>query len=112
MKPRGTSTLPAVSAPIGEEEATETTLDLLDTFDVDYTLIDEVCCSGILEDVGYDVYRSKADAIIDRIRATGAKTLITGCPYCYRVFTNKPQYEGLSESGIEVVHISQFLGGY
>ncbi|MBW1817747.1 MAG: (Fe-S)-binding protein, partial [Deltaproteobacteria bacterium] len=92
-----------------EEEATETTLDLLDKFDVDYTLIDEVCCSGILEDVGYDVYQTKADAIIDRVRATGARTLLTGCPYCYRVFKNKPQYKGLAESGIDVVHISRFL---
>jgi Fe-S oxidoreductase len=41
--------------------------------------------------------------------ATGAKTVITGCPYCFRTFNNKAQYAGLRENGIQVVHISQFL---
>jgi len=92
-----------------EEEATEATLDLLDRLEVDYTLIDEACCTGILEDVGYAIHTAKADVIIDRVKATGAKTLITGCPYCYRTFKNKTQYKGLAESGIEVIHISRFF---
>jgi len=92
-----------------EEEATAATLDLLDRLEVDYTLIDEICCTGILEDVGYAIHTAKADAIIDRVKATGAKTLITACPYCYRTFRDKVQYKGLLESGIEIVHITQFL---
>ena len=40
-----------------EEEATEATLDLLDRLDVDYTLIDEACCSGVLEDVGHRIHQ-------------------------------------------------------
>lgn len=92
-----------------EEEATEATLDLLNHLKVDYTLIDEVCCSGILEEVGYAVYQSKAEDIINKVRATGARTLITGCPYCYRTFKNKSEYKDLVESGIKVIHISQFF---
>lgn len=92
-----------------EEEATRATLELLDRFNVDNTLIDEVCCSGILEDVGYDVSETKAHTIVERVRATGATTLITGCPYCYRTFKGKAPFSGLGESGIEVVHIAQFL---
>jgi Fe-S oxidoreductase len=92
-----------------EEEATEATLDLLDRSAIDYTLIDEVCCSGILEDIGYGLVQSKAASVVERVKATGAKTLITGCPYCYRTFKNKSEYKGLGDSGIEVVHISQFL---
>ena len=38
-----------------EDEATMAALDLLDRLQVDYTLIDEVCCSGVLEDVGYQI---------------------------------------------------------
>ncbi|MBW2116258.1 MAG: hypothetical protein JRH04_15910, partial [Deltaproteobacteria bacterium] len=46
---------------------------------------------------------------IEVISATGAKTVITGCPYCSRTFNNKPKYAELREKGINVMHISQFL---
>lgn len=92
-----------------EDEATMATLTLLDRLGVDFTLIDEVCCSGVLEDVGYSINENLAGTNIERILATGAKTVITGCPYCYRTFINKPQYAGLKEKGLRIVHLSQFL---
>ncbi|MBN1104999.1 MAG: (Fe-S)-binding protein [Deltaproteobacteria bacterium] len=92
-----------------EDEPTLATLDLLDRLQVDYTLIDEVCCSGVLEDVGFRINEDLARKNMDLILATGAKTVITGCPYCYRTFNNKPQYGELKERQIRVVHITQFL---
>jgi len=92
-----------------EDEATLATLDLLDKLDVDYTLIDEVCCSGVLEDVGYQINDDLARLNIERILKTGAKTIITGCPYCSRTFNNKTQYAELKDKGVQVLHISQFL---
>jgi Fe-S oxidoreductase len=92
-----------------ENEATEAALDLLDRLDVDYTLIDEVCCSGVLEDVGFQINEALARKNIDRILATGAKRVITGCPYCSRTFNSKPQYAELGEKGIEVLHLSQVI---
>jgi len=92
-----------------QDEATNATLDLLDRLSVDYTLIDEVCCSGVLEDVGFEINQDLARKNIDLILATGAKTVITGCPYCSRTFNKKPQYEQLMSEKIEVVHLSQFL---
>lgn len=92
-----------------EDESTMATLDLLDRLQVDYTLIDEVCCSGVLEDVGYEINDALAVKNIDKILHTGAKTVITGCPYCYRTFNNKAQYDQLLKEGIQVTHITQFL---
>ena len=92
-----------------EDEATMSTLDLLDRLDVDYTLIDEVCCSGVLEDVGYQINEDLAQKNIENILRLGARTVITECPYCFRTFNHKPQYAALRENGIRVVHISQFL---
>ena len=92
-----------------QDEASTATLDLLDRLSVDYTLIDEVCCSGVLEDVGFEINPDLARKNIDLILATGAKTVITGCPYCSRTFNKKPQYGRLTSEGIEVVHLSQFL---
>jgi Fe-S oxidoreductase len=95
-----------------EDEATRDTLDVLDHLKVDYTLIDEACCSGVLEDVGYSINEDHVKTNMARIFATGAKSVITGCPYCFRTFNNKPQYEPLREKGITVVHIAQFLSSY
>ena len=92
-----------------EDESTLATLDLLDRLQVDYTLIDEVCCSGVLEDVGYAINEDLARTNMERILATGAHTVLTGCPYCSRTFTNEAPYERLREAGIRVVHLSQFL---
>jgi Fe-S oxidoreductase len=92
-----------------EDESTEAALNLLDRLHVVYTLIDEVCCSGVLEDVGFEINEDLARKNIELILATGAKTVITGCPYCSRTFNNKPQYAELREKGVNVLHISQFL---
>jgi len=92
-----------------EEEATGDVLKLLDHLGVDYTLIDEVCCSGVLEDVGYQINEDLARKNTERVLSTGASTLITGCPYCYRTFRERPQYEDLRRKEIDIIHISQFL---
>ena len=75
-----------------EDEATLATLDVLDHLKVDYTLIDEVCCSGALGDVGFDVNERLARTNVDLILATGARTVVTGCPYCSRTFNGKEEY--------------------
>lgn len=92
-----------------EDEATEATLGLLEQLGVDYTLIDEACCSGVLEDVGYQISTDLARKNIERILDTGAKAIITGCPYCSRTFNNKTQYAALKDNGVKVLHLSQFL---
>ncbi len=92
-----------------EDEATMATLDLLDHLKVDYTLIEEVCCSGVLEDVGFQINQDLARKNVDMILATGAKAVITGCPYCSRTFNSKVQYQALKDEGVEIIHISQFL---
>ncbi len=94
-----------------EREATEAALEVLNHLGVDYTLIDEVCCSGVLEDVGFAIKPGLAEKNLELILATGAKTLVTGCPYCYRTFNNKQIYSPLKEAGVEILHLCQFLAG-
>jgi Fe-S oxidoreductase len=89
-----------------EEESVEETLRLLDLLHVDFTMIDEVCCSGVLEDVGYKIKDELAQQNVRELQKTGAKTLITTCPYCNRVFKEHPAYQNL---GLEPKHITQFL---
>ena len=94
-----------------EDQAAMETLDLLDRLTVNYTLIDEVCCSGVLEDLGYRANRNLAEKNIELMLATGAETVITGCPYCFRTFHGNSRYQRLRDAGVAVVHISQFLAG-
>jgi Fe-S oxidoreductase len=92
-----------------EDESTMATLALLDHLNVDYTLIDEVCCSGVLEDVGFQLNPALAEKNTDLILATGARTVVTGCPYCARTFNERKEYEGLKEKGLKIIHVSQLL---
>jgi Fe-S oxidoreductase len=92
-----------------EEDATAETLDFLDGLGVDYTLVDEACCSGVLGDVGFEINPALARRNIRTFLDTGAKKVITGCPYCFRTFTEKPEYAPLREAGVQVLHLSQFL---
>jgi Fe-S oxidoreductase len=81
-----------------EEESVAETIHLLDLLGVDFTMIDEVCCSGVLEDVGYRAKEELAQHNVRTIRETGAGMLITTCPYCYGVFREHPSYRGLASS--------------
>lgn len=92
-----------------EIESTRQTLNLLDRLQVDYTLIDEACCSGILEEVGFSINEERVRENCQSILRTGAKTIITGCPYCYRTFNRTPPYAPLRDQGIGIIHLTQFL---
>ena len=89
-----------------EEESVEETIRLLDLLKVDFTMIDEVCCSGVMEDVGYKIKEELARHNVRELQKISAKTLITTCPYCYRVFKEHRSYKDL---GMEIKHITQFL---
>ena len=92
-----------------EKESVMNVLALLDRLEVDYTLVDEVCCSGVLDDIGYQINEDLTRKNGEVILSTGAKMVITGCPYCFRTFNQKPQYALLKDHGVKVIHISQFL---
>ena len=89
-----------------EEDSVGETIHLLDLLKVDFTMIDEVCCSGVMEDVGYKIKEGLAQQNLRELQKTSANTLITTCPYCYRVFKEHPSYKDL---GLEVKHVTQFL---
>ncbi|MBA4392508.1 MAG: hypothetical protein C0407_03045 [Desulfobacca sp.] len=92
-----------------ESESSHQTLALLDRLKVNYTLIDEGCCSGVLEQVGFEINTTLADHNMKAILSTGAKKVLTECPFCFRTFTEKPQYNTLKDEKIEVMPLVRFL---
>ncbi|MEW6264939.1 MAG: (Fe-S)-binding protein [Thermodesulfobacteriota bacterium] len=83
-------------------------LDLLDHLKVDYTMIDEACCGGVLEDLGYNLNPRLVEQNVEAILATGARTVLTGCPYCLRTFRERAEYKPLRDRGLNLLPLSRF----
>jgi glycolate oxidase len=81
-------------------------MELMDLAGVDFTVLgeDEGCCGFPVHLAGSPEFEAIAKDNIKRIKATGAKTLVTPCAGCYKTFSEL--YEGLD---VEVMHSVQFL---
>ncbi|NPV70735.1 MAG: LUD domain-containing protein [Firmicutes bacterium] len=90
-----------------ERESAEATLRLLERLGVDFTTIDERCCGGVYEDIGYQANAEFARHNLDAVRAAGAKRVIAICPRCMRFLKESPGYEG-----VEIVHVTEFLAEF
>ncbi len=75
-------------------------------------LKDEKCCGNTVYSVGmWDEAKKIAEENIKAVKATGAKTLVTSCAECYRMW--KVDYPKLldintSELGFDVIHFIEF----
>ena len=81
----------------------------LDAADVDYTTLatEEGCCGFPLFLMGTDEFEPHAQKVIERIKATGAKELLTPCAGCYKTF--KKIYPEIGDLGLEVYHSVNYL---
>lgn len=81
----------------------------LDAVGVDYTTLatEEGCCGFPLFLMGTDEFEPHAEKVIERIRATGAKELVTPCAGCYKTF--KKIYPEVGDLGLEVYHSVHYL---
>jgi len=81
----------------------------LDAAKVDYTTlaIEENCCGFPLFLMGSSDFEEHAQALIDRIKATGARELVTPCAGCFKTFTKI--YPEVGNLGLEVFHSVQYL---
>ncbi|MBP2625731.1 MAG: hdrD 4 [Firmicutes bacterium] len=73
---------------------------------------DEKCCGNTVYSVGmYDEAKKIAQENIAAVKATGAKTLVTSCAECYRMWkVDYPKLLDISteELGFEVIHLIEF----
>jgi heterodisulfide reductase subunit D len=80
--------------------------------DVSYTVLeDEWCCGNILGTTGQgksETFRTHAEHNLNAVKATGANTLITACPGCYRTFTEMyPKY--VDRPDFQVLHFTEYM---
>jgi glycolate oxidase subunit GlcD len=81
----------------------------LDAARVDYTTLamEENCCGFPLFLMGSDGFSSHAEQVMEKIRETGAKELVTPCAGCYKTF--KKIYPKVGDLGLEVYHSVTYL---
>ncbi|MFH1435775.1 MAG: FAD-linked oxidase C-terminal domain-containing protein [Pseudomonadota bacterium] len=85
------------------------TLKIMEAAGDDYFFFgeDEGCCGYFVHLVGDRAFADIAAKNIERIKATGAKKLVTPCAGCFRTF--KSLYSGMADMGIETLHIAQYV---
>lgn len=81
----------------------------LDAGEVNYTTLatEESCCGFPLFLMGSDEFESHAERLIQKIKATGARDLVTPCAGCYKTFKNI--YPKIGDLGLEVYHSVQYF---
>jgi glycolate oxidase len=81
----------------------------LDTAGVDYTALamEESCCGFPLFLMGSSEFETRAEQLMTKIKATGAKELVTPCAGCYKTF--KKIYPTIGDLGLEVYHSVHYL---
>jgi len=81
----------------------------LDAAGVDYTTLamDENCCGFPLFLMGSSEFEDHAAKVMERIRATGARELVTPCAGCFKTFSKI--YPRLGDLGLEVYHSVHYL---
>jgi Fe-S oxidoreductase len=95
------------------KEIAQSTAKILKAAGTDFMLMpDEWCCGNTVFSAGlYDDAKAIAQRNIDEVRKTGAKTLLTSCAECYRMW--KVDYPKLlniatADLGFEVVHLVEY----
>ncbi len=83
---------------------------IMDAAGIDYTMLgkDEICCGFPLHLMGdQEKFEQTARNLIDRIKETGAKELITPCAGCYKTFTK--YYPEAGDLGLKVFHSVHYI---
>ncbi len=91
------------------KEISEATISILNKSDVDFTIVDEVCCGSVLQRVGYDqeYITTMFEKNVNAIKELGVETVVLSCAGCYRMF--KIEYPKYVEIPFEVLHITEYL---
>ncbi|NMC75881.1 MAG: LUD domain-containing protein [Candidatus Methanofastidiosa archaeon] len=91
-----------------EKEINDSTIKLLEKAEISYALIDEVCCGSVALRTGNKkIARELAKENLDKIKETGANTVIFSCAGCLRTFLK--DYPNFEESELKFLHSSQYF---
>lgn len=95
------------------KEIAQSTAKILKAAGTEFMLMpDDWCCGNTLFSVGlFDEAKALAQRNVDEVRKTGAKTLLTSCAECYRMWkVDYPKMLEIStdDLGFKVVHLVEY----
>jgi heterodisulfide reductase subunit D len=92
-----------------QQSLRDSTLSFLKRANIDFTLIDEHCCTSPLIRTGQiSISKEFMNYNVEKIRETGASKIITSCAGCYR--TLKKDFEKLGvDYDFEVYHTAELI---
>ena len=92
-----------------ETEIRDATISLLKKSGLEFTIVDEYCCTSPLIRTGQtEQIPEMVNHNLEEIRKAGASRVVTSCSGCYRSLTRDYSRLG-KELGFEVIHISHLL---
>ncbi len=91
-----------------EKDIVDSTIKILEKANVSYALVDEVCCGSVALRTGN---KKMVDELtkenLQKIKQTGAKTVIFSCAGCLRTFVK--DYPNFEDSDLKLQHTSQYF---
>ena len=102
---------PGCQAEERAQEVREAAKVILDYFDVDYSLLDDMSCCGLPARLMGDeeTARSLANLLKEKVQNLGVKTVVTTCAGCT---SNLSDISHHYEWGVPTVHILEFIAEY
>jgi L-lactate dehydrogenase complex protein LldG len=89
-----------------ESETAELAIELLDRLDVDFTLIDEVCCEAVKGETGSSPNRERIKQNVEKIKAVGGREVLFLCPTCLKTFL---EYDAEEKTGLLFKTLTSYL---
>ena len=74
-----------------EAETTSHVIELLQRLGIEFTMIDEVCCEAVKEEIGCEVTEKGIRENIERMKAAGGRDILFLCPTCLKTFREYDQ---------------------
>ncbi len=91
-----------------ENDIADSTIKLLEKANVSYALVDEVCCGSVALRTGNEkIARELSKENLEKIKHTGAKTVIFSCAGCLRTFIK--DYPNFEDINLRFIHSSQYF---
>jgi Fe-S oxidoreductase len=90
-------------------EIAESTISILKTLNVDFAVLENLCCGAPLSQYGFvKDAKKKAEYAAELINKAGCNTLIVSCPECYRTF--KEEYKKHEVELLpEILHVAEYF---
>ena len=94
---------------VGMSTETETAvhgINLLQRMELDFTLIDEVCCEAVKAETGSRADPDRIKQNVEKIKEAGGREVLFLCPTCLKTFS---EYDGKYRTGLIFEMLSSYL---